>query len=166
MSADIREPFVNLNGNTLAAVALETSEHHIPKTCSKSELEEAICTIIAGTVQGLEERILKKESRAIDPPKLDDPDMDNFPEFPEKAVPYKRRERKGKFFPFGKNFSRFLLSKRITQASGSTHGKIQKKLEPKITKSQKAPNYETKNIGSYQTIKPKTKRTPSPRIPH
>jgi hypothetical protein len=70
-----REPFVNMNGNTLAAVALEASEHHIPKTCSKYELEEAICTVVAGTVQGREEIILKTESEAIDPPKLSGPEM-------------------------------------------------------------------------------------------
>lgn len=69
------EPFVNLNGNTLAAVALESSRNYIPKTCSKPELEESICTIIAGTVQGREEIILKTESDIIDPPKLDETEL-------------------------------------------------------------------------------------------
>jgi len=71
-----QEPFVNMNGNTLAAVALEASEPHIPKTCSKTELEEAICTIIAGTVQGREELLLKAESETLDPPKKDGPELE------------------------------------------------------------------------------------------
>jgi hypothetical protein len=62
------EPFVMLNGNTLAAVAIHAIQEMIPKTCSKYDLEESICTIIAGTVQGLEEKILKRESDEIDPP--------------------------------------------------------------------------------------------------
>lgn len=71
-----REPFVNLNGNTLAAVALESAEPHIPETCTKSELEETICAVVAGTVQGREEIILKTESESTDPPKPEGPEME------------------------------------------------------------------------------------------
>ena len=67
------EPFINLNGNTLAAIALDATERLIPKTCSKTELENTICTIIAGTVQGKEEIILKKESDAQLAPEINHP---------------------------------------------------------------------------------------------
>ena len=66
-----REPFVNLNGNTLAAVALESIDTHIPRTCSKTGLDEAICTVVAGTVQGREEIILQEESESMDPQKAE-----------------------------------------------------------------------------------------------
>lgn len=71
-----REPFINMNGNTLAAVALEAIDKYIPKTCTKSELEEAICTVVAGTVQGREEIILQNESLIWDPPKKEGPEME------------------------------------------------------------------------------------------
>lgn len=67
------EPFVNLNGNTLAAVALESIDNYIPKTCPKSELEEVICTIIAGIVQGREEIILEAESGSINSLEIGNP---------------------------------------------------------------------------------------------
>lgn len=71
-----REPFVNMNGNTLAAVALEAIDSLIPRTCTKTDLDEAICAVIAGTVHGREEIVLKTESESIDPPILDGPGME------------------------------------------------------------------------------------------
>lgn len=70
------EPFINMNGNTMAAIAIRATKELLPKTCAKTDLDEAICTIVAGTVQGREEIILKNESENIDPPKLDGPEME------------------------------------------------------------------------------------------
>jgi hypothetical protein len=62
------EPFINMNGNTMAAVALASTKKLTPKTCTKVELDNAICAIVAGTDQGVEAIIVRNESRTIDPP--------------------------------------------------------------------------------------------------
>ena len=62
------EPFIMLNGNTFAAVALRATQELLPKTCGKTQLDEAICTIIAGTVQSREEFTLQAESLELENP--------------------------------------------------------------------------------------------------